>query len=308
MWTATTFVSTYSAHSRHQKLAQNGGCRTIEGPVENFVPMPYSGHAMESFSVHGVRFEYSDYVVADGFNNTASHGGPINKNSIVRICYDPSGNQILRLEIKKFTSQIKDYSKSEVLFPRPDDFKKIGGENPIGEMPWYFNLFIVVYILDFVALISMFIPYLNTCLPVKKSEVVELKVRSEITRNMKVKLRNTILFWDDANRSIWLRPRGINLLQVQLVSARLTTDDEGVSLVAKEIRFSSGFPIAMILFFWAAYHFFGLTMPTGTQGPTPGQFVGFAALFFIVVGVVNVRIMVARMEKLLQDALQEISS
>ncbi|MBX9769509.1 MAG: hypothetical protein K2X47_19690 [Bdellovibrionales bacterium] len=55
---------------------------------------------MESFMVSGVRFQYSDYVVTDGFNQTASHGGPISKGAYVRICYDPKGNHILRLEIR----------------------------------------------------------------------------------------------------------------------------------------------------------------------------------------------------------------
>jgi len=59
--------------------------------------MPYTGHADESFNVAGVHFRYSDFGATDAFNNTASHGGPITKDSYVRICYDPSGNAILRL-------------------------------------------------------------------------------------------------------------------------------------------------------------------------------------------------------------------
>ena len=31
----------------------------VEGYVENFEPMPYEGHAQESFDIEGVHFEYS---------------------------------------------------------------------------------------------------------------------------------------------------------------------------------------------------------------------------------------------------------
>ena len=52
---------------------------------------------MEHFDVHGVEFNYSDYIVSAGFNNTASHGGPIRPGLPVRICY--RDGEILRLEI-----------------------------------------------------------------------------------------------------------------------------------------------------------------------------------------------------------------
>ena len=102
LWTVVSFASTYSEHSRHKSLVLGGGCRVVEGPVENFVPMPYAGHAVESFSVARIPFKYSDYMITDGFNNTSSHGGPINGDSYVRICYDPSDNVILRLEVRDF--------------------------------------------------------------------------------------------------------------------------------------------------------------------------------------------------------------
>jgi len=68
-----------------------------EGTVANFHPMPYSGHQNETFSVNGVEFSYSDYVLVPCFNNTASHGGPIRDGLRVRIAY--SGNCILKLEV-----------------------------------------------------------------------------------------------------------------------------------------------------------------------------------------------------------------
>jgi hypothetical protein len=101
-FTLIVYFSMYSKHQHHLMLAQENKWRLVEGPVENFVPMPFFGKGLESFSVSGVKFGYSDDLVIDGFNNTSSHGGPIKKDSYVRIWYDPSGNQILRLEIRYF--------------------------------------------------------------------------------------------------------------------------------------------------------------------------------------------------------------
>ena len=76
---------------------ERGNCSVVEGVVENFHPMPKSGHDTERFEVNGVHFSYSDYVMSPGFNNTASHGGPIRDGLRVRICHN-SGD-ILRLEV-----------------------------------------------------------------------------------------------------------------------------------------------------------------------------------------------------------------
>ena len=82
IWTAIAFFTTYSAYLRHRALVVEGRCNSVEGPVEHFVPMPYAGHAQESFSVAGVPFRYSDFIITDGFNNTSSHGGPIHGDSV----------------------------------------------------------------------------------------------------------------------------------------------------------------------------------------------------------------------------------
>ena len=84
-------------YARARQAYARGEYETVEGPVSNFHPMPYSGHENEMFSVNGVRFSYSDYVVSPCFNNTASHGGPIHQGLHVRIAY--SGDCILKLEV-----------------------------------------------------------------------------------------------------------------------------------------------------------------------------------------------------------------
>lgn len=59
---------------------EKGAYRTVVGKVDNFVPMPYDGHRMESFKINGVYFEYSDFVVQQGYTTTKSHGGVITGN------------------------------------------------------------------------------------------------------------------------------------------------------------------------------------------------------------------------------------
>ena len=88
-------------HGDSQALAafQKGDYQLVEGVVTDFHPMPYEGHQEECFSVQDERFCYSDYVIAPGFRNTASHGGPIRSGLPVRIAY--AGGAILRLEIPK---------------------------------------------------------------------------------------------------------------------------------------------------------------------------------------------------------------
>lgn len=307
LWISIAFFSTYAEHQHHAALAESNQCRTVEGRVKNFIPMPFSGHAEESFSVSGVHFSYSDYQVTDGFNNTASHGGPINRNSYARICYDPSGNVILRLEIRGFKGRVKDYSKEENLFSMPRTAKVIQKNNArifTHKIPWYGNMFTIFYILDFIALVTLFLPYLRTYFYIKAMPIDPIVIPVAIEFGKKINLRNSVIYWDKEDRTIWLRPRGLNLFQIQLMVAKLNLDEFGRSITSQEIRFSSGFPFIMILFFWTTYQFFSATMPV--HGPSPTVFVGGFTLFFIVFGFMSIIALRSRMEKLVQDALSEL--
>ncbi len=62
-----------------EKLANNDVC-IVEGSVEKFHAMPYEGHDTESFEINGVYFEYSDYMMQNGYHKSASHGGVITQN------------------------------------------------------------------------------------------------------------------------------------------------------------------------------------------------------------------------------------
>ena len=105
IWFAIIFISIlfvialYSGISKKYKLSKTTP-NIIEGEISNFVPMPYSGHAYESFIVNGVSFYYSDYHITGCFNQTKSHGGAIRGNGQkIKVAY--SGNCIMKLWVEK---------------------------------------------------------------------------------------------------------------------------------------------------------------------------------------------------------------
>ncbi|KAG8150293.1 hypothetical protein [Burkholderia catarinensis] len=97
LWTTIAFGSTYGAAHRIRNAIASGEVRVVEGDVTAFEPMPYGGHAMERFCVRQVCFSYSDYVITGGFNNTASHGGPIRSGLPVKVSY--VDGLIVKLEV-----------------------------------------------------------------------------------------------------------------------------------------------------------------------------------------------------------------
>lgn len=103
LWTSIASLGVLGSYFGARRSLSDGTARVVEGVVQDFHAMPYSGHDTERFTVGGVRFAYSDYSVGAGFNNTSSHGGPIREGLLVRIHYTGSQGRttILQLEIKK---------------------------------------------------------------------------------------------------------------------------------------------------------------------------------------------------------------
>jgi hypothetical protein len=101
LWVVASTASAWGFYSRAKTAARSSTTPVVQGIVESFTPAPFEGHQDESFTVNGVRFSYSDYVITGGFRQTASHGGPIRAGLPVRIRYQPevSGNLIVQLEI-----------------------------------------------------------------------------------------------------------------------------------------------------------------------------------------------------------------
>jgi hypothetical protein len=98
-WSILVFCTTFPEWLAGRRALRDHTAAVVEGPVEDFVPMPFEGHADESFTVRGVRFFYSDYNMSSTFNNTSSHGGPVRAARYVRVHY--VGNAILKLELAR---------------------------------------------------------------------------------------------------------------------------------------------------------------------------------------------------------------
>jgi hypothetical protein len=62
VWTFATFYWTDSSYSNCLRAYRPGNYSIVEGPVEDFHPMPYEGHQEKCFRVQGTTFCYSDYT------------------------------------------------------------------------------------------------------------------------------------------------------------------------------------------------------------------------------------------------------
>jgi hypothetical protein len=104
IWTSTSALLIFPRYFNLRQCYLNKNYNIAEGVVENFVPMPYHGHKLESFTVNGTLFEYSDYDLSTGgFRKTKSHGGPIDEGVYIKIYYvsvKGAGNSIIGLWTK----------------------------------------------------------------------------------------------------------------------------------------------------------------------------------------------------------------
>src|SRR5256885_15442099 len=100
LWTAVAIPGTLGPYLKAQRALRDGRASVVEGRVQNFHPMPYSGHDTERFTVGDVHFAYTDYAIGTGFMHTSSHGGPIREGLRVRIHFIGSREpMIVKLEI-----------------------------------------------------------------------------------------------------------------------------------------------------------------------------------------------------------------
>lgn len=304
-WTAIAFSSTYPAYSRHRDMAAANRCTMVEGPAIGFVPMPSDGHGDESFSVDGVRFSYSDFEATDAFNNTASHGGPVGKDSYLRICYDPADNAILRLEIRDFRKTPKDYAKGDSLFA--DTGRE---QQPLlqpGEriLQWLGNILVALYFLSFFLTVRMYLPYLRTFWRIKTVLLPVPAGLAGLHPGQRTDLQNMQALWDSKSAAIWLRPRGVNLWRVPAVIARLNWDVQHQAVTSWEVRLPSAVPVILVLFLLSAFAMFAAAMPDGLRVAI------IPVGIFAVVGGISTffqgRRMVGRLGLLVQDALDEVA-
>jgi len=109
LWTAWAFIASYSQYRKCIDAYRTGNYGVAEGRVEDFSPRPYAGHRDECFRVQGTSSCYSDGAIQAGFNQSASHGGPIREGLPVRIAY--YDGQILRLEVASENGDARQTSK-----------------------------------------------------------------------------------------------------------------------------------------------------------------------------------------------------
>jgi hypothetical protein len=100
------FGTSFANHLQAQDRLRSGNLQVVEGLTSDFKPSPRNDKGAESFTVNGVRFEYSAAAVTPGYNWTSNHGGPINRDGLpVRVHYftetDLGDNIILKLEVGK---------------------------------------------------------------------------------------------------------------------------------------------------------------------------------------------------------------
>ncbi|MDA3891794.1 MAG: hypothetical protein PF517_09040 [Salinivirgaceae bacterium] len=94
--------STIESERKLKNMIENNSYLKVDGRIEDFKAAQESPNHFESFSVQGVKFRYSDYVLDNGFNTTSKKNGPINRNGqLVRIGYarNEYRNVILKLEL-----------------------------------------------------------------------------------------------------------------------------------------------------------------------------------------------------------------
>ena len=98
-WTVASFAVTNGEYVSLVRAFEEGNYKIVEGPVQNFHPLPFTPGGKESFEVGDLRFEYSDFELKAAHNTTTVHAGPIEDGIFVRVAY--TGDKILRLEIRK---------------------------------------------------------------------------------------------------------------------------------------------------------------------------------------------------------------
>jgi hypothetical protein len=92
-------VHWYALYHDCVNALRSGEYNIIEGPVEDFRPMPDNGSSKESFSIAGQMFSYSDdpsAAITPCFNQTKPHGGPVRDGLRLRVRF--VGECILEIE------------------------------------------------------------------------------------------------------------------------------------------------------------------------------------------------------------------
>lgn len=290
-WTSTALMSTYGEY----EVLRDAEYKVVEGKVENFDPMPYSGHKHESYTVQGVEFSYSDYNVTNGFNNTASHGGPVNQNSVVRIFYVPRGstNIITRLEVKGYKGPIKNYSGGVGIFSAFEKLGETGGSGELDKemkdsdramvMAQKYMVFLMPLFIADLALYALFlIPFYNIFFRVKLIEHEPLEIDSKYLNQEKHTLENLTVKYDGEG-VIWGRPYGVEVMNSPGCALKMHLSRDKTKVIKSEIRMSTLMFLCFFMVAFMAMEFFKVTMSEGPSSPKEMSFFPYVMFPMIIV-------------------------
>jgi hypothetical protein len=90
--------ASYREYESARQLLQDPDTRVIEGMIHDFHQMPPGGHAIESFTINGIKFQYGTGWGSVIFNSNWNSGF-LHDGVTARITY--SGDKILRIEIAR---------------------------------------------------------------------------------------------------------------------------------------------------------------------------------------------------------------
>lgn len=312
-WTGTALISTYGEYSS----LRDADCKIVEGKVENFDPMPYSGHKDETYSVKGVTFSYSDYGVTNGFNHTASHGGPVNQDSFVRICYLPKGNTniITRLEVKGYKGPIEDYSSRFDLF---DQFKHIEKDRKSGKFGKemmssdksmvvatnYMFFIMPMFIADYILYVLFIIPFFNLFFKVRVIEHELLEIDNKYLDQEKHTFENLTVKYDGEG-VLWGRPYGIEIMNSPGSALKMYLSQDRTKIIRSEIRMSSLMFLTLFSFAIAGIEFFSVVMTNTPNYPEGMKYFPYVMFPMIVI---NFWMLKARFQKKVDQFFININS
>jgi hypothetical protein len=237
--------------------------------------------------------------VTDAFNNTASHGGPIRAGQTVRICYDPDTHAILRLAIRDYRGPMPQFDGIFDMKSAPQET----GTDDIGP-PWYSGTFVFLYFLDALGLLTLYRPYLRTFFRLRPVAVAAPVNPSLLSAREAIKLKDTLLRWDEERGVFWLRGRGMNFLQFMLLAAELTVDVPRATVTSYRLRLSSGLPVILAAFLFGAYAMLAQTMAPQDTALIIGGF----GIFAVIANIAVFRGRLRNFQNMVTDALPELSS
>ncbi len=98
LWTFLSGFFSYREYATLVSAVEQGTVQYVEGPVQNFAPMPANGPRRGALRGRREALRVLDNVAGAGFNDTSTEGGPMRPGLQVRVGY--VGDTIVHLEVR----------------------------------------------------------------------------------------------------------------------------------------------------------------------------------------------------------------